>query len=299
VKPIFVINTLSETVARKGSALKRFATQAEAVFDENIFEDLDIIIAAGQKSGWVIIEGGDGTSQGVLSAFLQQFEKPQDLPKFTLIPGGMTNQVSKNIGLKSRANSKIETLLSGATREATVPLLHVSSDGYPDLYGFLFSTGGVPMITNYTKDKLHNRGIGGSAAVLGGIIKGVSGRENDVLQSTDIALSVDGKDMAGLHLGTIVTTLPSLIMGLDPFWGDGDGALRLTYVTADAQRLPHHVVSLWAGRKNIDRSKDGLHSFNASKLTYNYGGPIVLDGEALTLGKTFTVTPTQPIRFVS
>ena len=286
-------------MARKGSVLKSYASQAAAVFDQNIFDELDTIVSAGQKSGWVIIEGGDGTSQGVLSAFLQRFDKAQDLPKFTLIPGGMTNQVSKNIGLKSRAKSKIEALLSGQAQNTEAPLLKVSADEYPDLYGFLFSTGGVPMITNYTKDKLHNRGIGGSAAVLGGIIKGISGRENDVLQSTDIALSVDGKDMAGPHLGTIVTTLPSLIMGLDPFWGDGDGTLRLTYVTADAQKLPRHVASLWSGRKNKDRSKDGLHSFNASKLTYNYSGPIVLDGEALILGEQFTVTPTNPISFIS
>lgn len=299
MNPVFVINTLSETVAKKGSKLAPLTQEASATFDDHIFDNLDLIVHAGRKAGWVVIEGGDGTAQGIITAFFNLIDDISDMPKFTLLPGGMTNQVAKNIGLKKFTAKSIETLLNGKRTERTTPLVKVSCAEHPDLYGFLFSTGGVPMVTEYTKDKLHSKGIGGSSAVVGGIIKGISGRDNKVLRPTNIHLGIDGKVQSGSHLGTLVTTLPSLILGLDPFWGDGDGALRVTYVEGNSKHLASHVAGLWMGRKNKDRSKDGLSSYRASRLEYDYDGPVVLDGEPLTLTQHFTVLPTPPLTFVS
>ena len=299
LKPIFVINSLSETVARKGSTLKLLADQASVVFDENIFDNLDKIVSAGRDSGWVVIEGGDGTAQGIISAFFNEVGQAELMPKFTLLPGGMTNQVAKNIGLKKCSKRGVQALLRQPAHQIQMPMLKVSSADYPSLYGFLFSSGGIPMVTEYTKDKLHSRGIGGSAAVLGGIIKGISGRDESILRPTNVKMKVDDKPLSGPHLGTVVTTLPSLILGLDPFWGDDDGPLRVTYVEGGARRLAGHVASLWMGRKTKDRSADGLYSSCASELKYSYDGPIVLDGETLVMGTEFKVTATQPLTFVS
>jgi len=67
------------------------------------------------------------------------------------------------------------------------------------------------MITAFTKSKLHKRGIGGSLAVAGGIIRGISGQKSDVLNNTDISLQSGPHDLNETHLGTLVTTLPGLI----------------------------------------------------------------------------------------
>ena len=61
----------------------------------------------------------------------------------------------------------------------------IDSDG-PKYAGFLFSTGAMPQITRYTTGELHRKGIGGSAAVLGGIIKGVRGDDETLMQITPI-----------------------------------------------------------------------------------------------------------------
>ncbi len=301
MKPVFIVNTLSETVAKKGSKLKLFSDRASKVFDEHIFDQLDEIVRAGQNSGWVIIEGGDGTTQGILTAFFNHFEPDKTMPRFSLLPGGMTNQVAKNIGLKAFTARGVEALLRHPhdRKQTQMPLIKVSCVAFPDLYGFLFSTGGVPMVTKYTKDELHSRGIGGSVAVVGGIIKGISGKNDSVLRPTEIAVQLNGKKLEGSHLGTLVTTLPSLLLGLDPFWGRGDGALRMTYVDGGAKHLAAHVTALWAGRKRTDRRADGLHSFRTDALLYDYNGPIVLDGEPLSLDAQFSVTATAPITFVS
>jgi len=297
VKPVFVINPLSETVAQKGSSLKSFSHIAQDVYDEEIFDYLDDIVTAGVKAGWVIIEGGDGTAQGIITAFFNSIKTPSDMPSFTLLPGGMTNQVAKNIGLKTVTKRGIKALLDSPQKQTPMPLLKVTSAGHPDLFGFLFSTGGVPMVTQYTKEKLHSRGIGGSAAVMGGILKGILSRDQDVLRPTDICLNIGNMQHKGSHLGTLVTTLPSLLLGLDPFWGDGEGPLRITYAADNAKRLPVHIAGLWIGVKSKDRSPDGLHSYNSDSLEYDYSGPIVLDGEPLAIGRKFLISATQALNF--
>lgn len=300
MKPVFVINTLSETVAKKGSKLSAFQDQAAAIYDQNIFDTLDDITRAGIDAGWVIIEGGDGTAQGIISAFLNRADDRANIPKFTLLPGGMTNQVAKNIGLKRAAHKRLSKLFSGENSIAHVPLIQVAQKGHAAQFGFLFSTGGVPMVTEYTKAKLHSKGIGGSSAVLGGIIRGVSGRNSDILYPTDISLKADDIEVLNTpHLGTLVTTLPSLIMGLDPFWGAGDKPLRVTAVSANPKKLASHAAGLWAGRKHKDRSADGLSSWTAHQLDYFYTGPAVLDGERLEISGAFTLSATAPLEFIT
>lgn len=299
MKPVFVINALSETVARKGSKLKPLCKNASKVFDTQIFDHLDEIVIAGIEAGWVIIEGGDGTVQGIITAFFNHIDAPSCMPRFTLLPGGMTNQVAKNIGLSPFSKNAIEALINNPENLTQMPLLRVSSFDHPDLFGFLFSTGGVPMVTEYTKNKLHSRGVGGSTAVVGGILKGVLNRNSSILHPTKVNLSFDDKILEGEHLGSIVTTLPSLLLGLDPFWGNGKGALRVTYVEANAKRLVSHIAGLWLGQKHRNRRPDGLHSYNTENLHYHYDGPVVLDGEPLTIGPEFSVSATQPLTFVS
>jgi len=136
-------------------------------------------------------------------------------------------------------------------------------------------------------------------AVIGGILKGVSG-DGELTKPTDIKLNINAEtpqELTGPHLGTIVTTLPGLILKLDPFWGDGKRPLRVTYVAGDYQKLVRNVASLWLGNKTKDRRQDGLHSWTADDMAYDYDGPCVLDGELLDLTKGFKVEPTQPIRF--
>jgi len=301
--PLFIINNLSERVARKGSVLEAIAADTHtALHSLGTFEDLPdcVDMAAKTTVPHIFIEGGDGTVQSVLTAFLRRKDQFKTFPAFSIVPGGMTNQIAKNIGLKSASRNLIEkTMLAPTTAPNVVPLLNVSSPDYYPSYGFLFSTGAVPMITDYTKSAIHNKGIGGSMAVAGGILRGVSGKREDVMHPTKIKMALNGLDMHEDHLGTLVTTLPGLILGLDPFWGTEGGHLRVTYASGDTKRLYKHVAGLWAGQKSKDRSADGLQSWNTHKIDYEYSGPVVLDGEPLQFpsGK-FSVEPTDPIGFI-
>jgi len=300
---LFIVNHLSERVARKGSVLEAISGDTQTPLHTlGNFEDLPdtVLRAAKNKTPHIFIEGGDGTVQSVLTAFLRRKDQFEAFPTFSIVPGGMTNQVAKNIGLISASRSLIEkTMTHVQAPTSTVPLLSVAGPDHDPFYGFLFSTGGLPMITEYTKSNIHNKGIGGSLAVAGGILRGISGKREDVMYPTEITLELNGQTISEDHLGTVVTTLPGLILGLDPFWGTEDAPLRVTYGRGDTRRLYKHVAGLWAGQKSKDRSKDGLKSWNTHKIDYHYSGPVVLDGEALDFpSHEFSLTSTDPIGFV-
>ena len=89
-------------------------------------------------------------------------------------------------------------------------------------------------------------------------------------------------------------------MGLDPFWGDGNGPLRVTWVDGSYKGLARNVLQVWMGLKSKDRSQDGLYSKRVDQLSYQYAGDIVLDGEFLSIpsGK-FTVRATRPVTFLT
>ena len=296
---LFIVNTLSERVAKKGSSLERLAgATGTSFFQLDPFDTLPSAVTKAAADGidHVWIEGGDGTVQGVISEFLLQADKFKAFPKFTIVPGGMTNQVAKNIGLKSAKLNYIKAALERPLSTVETPLLTVSDDDGHGYSGFLFSTGAIPQITRYTTSQLHRKGIGGSLAVLGGILKGIRGNDAALVKPSEI--SIDGV-FKGDHLGTVVTTLPSLILKLDPFWGAGTGALRTTWVEGNFKSLGRNIISIWMGRKNKDRSEEGFHSGRFETLSYTFKGDIVLDGEFLSFpSDKFTVRSTQPVTFL-
>lgn len=297
---LFIVNLLSERVAKKGSVLEPLAVETGTTcFRLDPFDALPSAVTQAAKDGvdHVIIEGGDGTVQGVISAFLYQTDKFETFPSFSIVPGGMTNQVAKNIGLKSAGARSVKSALNGPMEAVDMPLLNVIDSDGPKYAGFLFSTGAIPQITRYTTGELHRKGIGGSAAVLGGILKGVRGDDDALMQITPVQMD-DLYD--GPHLGTVVTTLPSLIMGLDPFWGDGDEPLRVTWVDGEYKGLARNILQVWMGLKSKDRTPDGMYSKRVDEISYQYEGDIVLDGEFLSIpsGK-FTVRATRPVTFLT
>ncbi len=296
---LFIVNPLSARVAKKGAVLETLADELDIdCLRLDSFDGLPAAVTEAAKTGvsHVVIEGGDGTVQGILTAFLQQSDRFDALPSFTIVPAGMTNQVAKNIGLKSTSAKAVKSALSRDLTPQNVPLLKVTDDKGASYAGFLFSTGAIPQITRYTTGQIHKKGIGGSAAVFFGILKGLRGDDETLMKLTPVSMT---GLYEGPHLGTVVTTLPSLIMGLDPFWGTEAAPLRLTWVTGQYRRLARNVISLWVGRKSKDRSQDGLYSKCVETLSYDYSGDIVLDGEFLSVpsGK-FTVTVTPPVTFL-
>jgi len=98
------------------------------------------------------------------------------------------------------------------------------------LYGCLFSSGALPFVTDYYEQKIRASQTGGKTAIAATIVKAVSGSQtarDQLMPATELSLKLETangvKTKTGAHLGTVVTTLPSLMMRLDPFQLTGLG----------------------------------------------------------------------------
>ena len=128
VTRLFIVNLLSERVVKTGSILQPLVGDMNAellILDR--FDALPSAVtqAANDKIDHVIIEGGDGTVQGVISAFLNQAEAFNTFPAFSIVPGGMTNQVAKNIGLKVKTANAVKSALERDLNPFKIPLLNI------------------------------------------------------------------------------------------------------------------------------------------------------------------------------
>jgi len=102
------------------------------------------------------------------------------------------------------------------------------------------------------------------------------------------------------HLGTIITTLPGFIFGIDPFWGKGDSPLRMTYVRGDNKNVLSLVFAAALKRFEKLEETDGVESWKAEYIEMKYSGPTVMDGERLEGStKSIEIRPTRPVVFVA
>ena len=310
---VFFTNPLSQGVKRKGSRLEAFhranpdethsLLNAKSVSETHrAFKALALT-----SDDHLFIEGGDGTMQRTLSCLLSTLPSMDHCPKLSLIAGGLTNQIAANVGLKSTKPAFIKAAITAPNNGLRpTPILKLLGADNTAHYGCLFSSGALPFVTEYYEQKVRASQTGGKTAIAATLVKAVSGNQaarDELMPATELALRLETssgmRTKTGAHLGTVVTTLPSLMMGLDPFWGqDGRGDLRVLYADAQARKLVRNLTGLWLGRKSIDRSGDGLESYQAERLDYHYDGPIVLDGERLNLGGKFSLEATPPLPFI-
>ena len=296
----FLVNPAAHRVATQGSALRAIA------------DDLDIpceVLAPDHQpkpADRVYIEGGDGTVRDVISRYLAS---NLPLPEFAIVRGGTTDQVAGIMGL-ARQTTKGIIASFDTTEGFAAPLLRIDTDGATH-HGFVLSTGAIPQVTDriqaYRTPKtsigktLSTVGLGG-ATLVGRAVLDATRPGSRLLQPTPVRITAD-LDTEQLvinedHLGTLTTTLPSLYLGLDPFWGTGGGALRFTYVEHDATALLPTILGQWVGRQDESKLRArGFSSHNAHSLAFQTSAPVVLDGDPLAT-TAFTVTATRPVTFI-
>ena len=310
--PAFIINPLSYTVAKRGSDLVRAGVTSKTnCHILNAFDTLPAsvtdILNSGRKH--VFIEGGDGTIHGVLSMFLAQQPDVDKLPLFTLLPGGMTNLVASHVGLKRPSNRKINGLINTPDRRKIVelPLLGAKANNSDTAhFGFLLSTGAFPAATRYCLDNIHTKGIGGSAAVRNTLLRVLLGRgvERDIiLNPTPLRLDIGERMIDGEHVIMVATTLPRLMIGLNPFWGTGNGNLKITHGSKDAKHIVRNMARMLlpgqSARASTKLKQDGFESWNIEKAEMKLSGEVVLDGEFLPKTEApISLFATKPLRFI-
>ncbi|MEE9273350.1 MAG: diacylglycerol kinase family protein [Robiginitomaculum sp.] len=312
----FLINPLSNTVATRGSVLARANSLPAKTYTLDSFDDLPDFVTkiADANTEIVFIEGGDGTIHSVLTEFLDQQQSFNPLPQFVLMPGGTTNLVAKQIGMKRPSIKKVAKILTApkVVTRVDIPLLNLKYANEERQYkGFLFSTGALVSATSYTLTTVYKEGILGSAAVrttLRRVLFGGPQMREKILKVSPATLEI-GKDSVtdiidGNHILCLATTLQKPLIGFSPFWGQEGGPLRISHVQAGAKYLIRNVSrfikSAQTKRSRKILARDGYRSWAVNNAQITHAGPIVLDGEFLpqTSG-SIALSTTQPLTFLS
>lgn len=246
---------------------------------------------ARREVGVIAVNGGDGTVQATLTALINggAFER---MPPIAVLPRGMTNLIAVDVGLAGRPDRALARLIEGATAGApgTVrrrPVIALErAGGAAPTYGMFFGAAAYYQATMLGRARVHPLGVEGSAAA--GLALGLAAvqalvrRGGGPFHGERIGLALDGVRRPEVdYFVVLATTLDRLVLGLDPFWGDGVGRLRYTAITHPPRRLARALIPALRGRARPWMAASGYASGRADEIALATRAPMMFDGETV------------------
>ncbi len=239
----------------------------------------------------LIISGGDGTVQATLTGLFSQgpFDR---LPRIAILPGGTTNLIASDIGIKGsqkKALKRLHRLILDNSLHSHTSLAkrHVIRLGYLNKieeYGMFLGAGGiyhaVAMCQKHSTLPLLKRKAMIFSSGLEILMTGL-GSKQDPDNMSKMKIIVDGRPIPEEDfLLVLSTTLERLFLGLQPFWATDKGPIHLTAVRKRPKKLLSVLLQMFFDRFSpVLAEKNGYYSFNADRIEiYTHTG-IALDGQ--------------------
>ncbi len=301
-----ISNPRSRQNLRRMAAIRAQLVRHPRVRHRELLGRADNAAAVREMAEWgaelVIVSGGDGTVQGVLTEILNggQFA---DLPRLAILPSGMTNLIAHDVGLQGRPERALSRLVEAA--ESGAPLVEMrrrvigmrhAADQAP-AYGMFCGTAAFYRGTILARDQVHRLGVEKSIAaglsLAWFLICALLGRKghNPLYRGEPMTVEVDGAALPEAEQFIVLgTTLQRLILGLMPFWGDGADGLRYTSIAFPPGRFRYALLPLLRGRPRPWMAGAGYRSGMARRLTLATDCPIIMDGENFPASRDFPVT---------
>lgn len=238
------------------------------------------------------IAGGDGTVQATLTGLFAgcPFDAP---PGLAVLPGGRTNMIAADAGVRAGGGRGMRRLLDLAAdtdlTEFLVERRIVRIDnvrGAGTQYGMFFGAAGICRAIQSCRRNFHRYGLSSniaSALTIGGsVVRLLSGRggEDQICRSDEIGIAVDNEDIASHScLLLLATTLDRLILRSRPFWSETPGPLHFSYISYPPKRLGLYVPRLLYGGPRRNLPAGSYFSRDATSVRLKLDGPFTLDGE--------------------
>lgn len=241
----------------------------------------------------IVLAGGDGTVQSVMTAILSErmFER---LPALAILPAGMTNLIAINAGVSGTPESGLARLLADADGPATQRcirrrILSVTQPGWRQpARGMLLGTAGFYRGVMVGRRRIHplgaEQGLAAGLAIAASIAQTVLRRSGpgSLYRGERMSIAIDGRVAPQQdYILLLATTLDRLMLRVNPFWGRGNGAVRVTSVSFPPARFLRALLPLLRGRPSRWMTNRGYVSENADEVQLTTGCRIVLDGEIL------------------
>jgi len=255
------------------------------------------------------VNGGDGTIHGVLTE-LMRMELP--LPDLAMIPGGTTNMTANDLNANAPLESSLRRLgeLSQLAPERRSrigrPLLKVSGAGDGAQFGFFLGAGVVLDGMDHFRRKIGSHGLRGELAAGISLLRGLFGmaRGDDAwIAGRSAAFALDGEARShDRQVLLVATSLERLLLGMRPWWGEGDGAIHLTSVRRRPKALIRRATALLSGKRHPGLSEsEGYFSTNVDAFDLYPDAGFALDGEIFRVpdGESVRVEATPPVPFLN
>lgn len=239
----------------------------------------------------LLVNGGDGTLQHALTEILRN-EAFDRIPLVAPLRGGRTNMTAKDIGATRDPvrgmRAVVDASRSGRLHERFVhrPVLRVTFDrGRRSEYGMFFGVGMIPRAISLVHEIFptgRTQGsLGAGLVTLALVLKTALRPHEGILAPDKVDVHLDGTPLerGELRLG-ISTTLRKLYWGLDPFWGQERGDLRVTCIASGAERFGVAAPGvLWGRPPGFTTPENGYVSRNVDRAHLRLSCGFTIDGE--------------------
>jgi hypothetical protein len=245
---------------------------------------------ARQEIGLLVVNGGDGTVQRVLTGLFEArpFETP---PPVAILPRGMANTIASDVGLRGRPARALSRLI-GCVRAGEIGrhlakrhVLRVENiRDLPPQRCMLFGAAAIYDAIEFCCSRVYALGFKGNLGMgltLGGmLLSGLLGAGNGLNRGHDIAVAIDDEPMVRRQrLLVLATTLDRLNLRSRPFWAEGDGSIRFTSIAHPPARLIRSILKVLYGWRRATLPPDTYLSQDAERIVLRLDSPFTMDGE--------------------
>ncbi|PXV79768.1 diacylglycerol kinase family protein [Nitrosomonas eutropha] len=261
------------------------------------------------KIEWLVVVGGDGTLQGVISCLFERLSLDR-WPEITIVPAGTTNMTALDLGTNGRAEQILTRIRQyvhqpGEVKRIKRPVLRIEQAGTRNVYGMIFGLGLIARGVKFSHSQIKHMGITGNIFTVLIVLRSLVGSFLGRPQTEWAPVHITQEDNTGtlsekVYLFALVSTLERLLLGIRPYWGQEPAPLRTTFVEQHSKHFWRNIWPLIAGRGHHLKREEGYISYNAASVELWLDDEYIVDGELYHASSQYgpvKITADGPILF--
>lgn len=277
---------------------------------------------ARQEVDLLVVNGGDGTLQYILTEMLVSGVFGERVPLVAPLRAGRTNMTAMDLASHRDPVRGLEKLIAcagdGRIAERVEPrrVLRVSYGHGPNgseravQYGMFFGAGIIKRAIELNHKLFNNdgqrnlaEGVPGATLVTAGLVgRLITGDRTGILTPDKIRILLDGYEVDQGEFNLVMaSTLSRLFARMRPFWGQGPGGVRFTALAAPTKNFGKAAIGVIRGKPaNWVTPEAGYLSQNVEHAELRMNCGFTVDGELWQPDseRSIALTADQVIHFV-